>query len=86
MVASGLSTLDFLADGACEGSQKLGKFFARPWAIFEIDDVLVLGWSTVRYKQNYYLSKSIQMFWSSKHFELTKPCCHNIFLGADEFL
>lgn len=43
MIGSGLSTLDFLADGACDGTQKLGNSFCRPFAILEMLAVLVLG-------------------------------------------
>lgn len=46
MVPSGFSTLDFLAAGACDGTQKLGNCLSLPWAIFEMLDVLVLGPAT----------------------------------------
>lgn len=45
MVESGLTAFDILAPGVCEGTQKLGKFFSLPFAIFEIDVDDVPAWS-----------------------------------------
>lgn len=44
MVGSGLTAFDILAAGVCEGTQKLGRSFSRPFVIFEID-VDVPGWA-----------------------------------------
>lgn len=52
MVESGFSTLDRLADGACDGTQKLGKLFSLPLAMLDIEDVLVLGLSAKKYEKN----------------------------------
>lgn len=38
MVGSGLTAFDTLAPGVCEGTQKLGKSFSLPFAIFEMDE------------------------------------------------
>lgn len=45
IVESGFSTFDLLADGACDGTQKLGRVFSLPLAMLDIADVLVLGLS-----------------------------------------
>lgn len=45
IVGSGLFSFEYLADGDCDGNQKLGNSFSLPFAIFDMVDVLVLGWS-----------------------------------------
>lgn len=37
IVGSGLTALECLASGVCDGSQKLGRSFSRPFDIFDID-------------------------------------------------
>lgn len=48
IVESGFSNFNFLADGVCDGTQKLGKLFLLSFDILEIVDTLLVEAPTTK--------------------------------------